>query len=199
MPHLVSRSLRAASLFSRLPLQGTERPRPAEKGVSGRELGHVKSLPSLGRAKWGPWPRDSASGGDSRKPPPPPRPARGPPGRPAARRAGPAGSVLAAHSGSAGEAGAAPGPAPSPPGGCGWARAGHAFLRICCTGWGAHWGAAGVGRQFGKIKSRKRCQSRRGKGRPAVRRAPAGCWGPWQGRAEEGVGWQGCLGVLEQR
>lgn len=121
---------------------------------------------------------------------PRPRPAW-PPGRPAARPpSGPAQPALSARITRAapGEAGAAPGPAPSPPGGCGWARAGHVFLRICCTGWGAHWGAAGVERQFGKIESRKRCQSRREKERPAVTRAPGGCRVPSQGRAEEGPG-----------
>lgn len=125
---------------------------------------------------------------------------RAPPAsRPAARRAGPAGSVSAALTGSAGEAGAAPGPAPSPPGGRGPARAGRAFLRICCTGWGAHWGAAGVGRQFGRIKNWKGCQNRRGKGWLAgSEEGPA-----WLPGTEAGEGgrqdWKGGPGLLMRR
>lgn len=42
------------------------------------------------RPNRGPWPQDSASGGDSRKPPPPPRPARRPPARPPGGPAQPA-------------------------------------------------------------------------------------------------------------
>lgn len=109
----------------------------------------------------------------------------------------PAGSVRAAHTGSAGEAGAAPDPTRSPPGGCGWARAGRTFLRICCTGWGAHWGAAGVGRQCVRIKSRKGCQ--RGEGRPARRRGRAAAGLKRWGAGPGGRAWLADGGALGGR
>lgn len=136
--------------------------------------------PSLAASNRGPWPRDNASGGDSRKPPPPPRPARPPAARPPDRPAGRPSRLC--QRGSHGErpgAGAAPGPTPSPARRLWLSQGGAHFSKNLLYRVGVALGCWESGAPFGRIKSRKGCQSR-------------------QRRRERGRGTGGCQGLRGQ-